>query len=118
MYISVCLRKNDRTLEFPLRILLAEDDSMLADATGRALTQTGHAVDKVKNGVDANAALSANQYDLVLLDIGLPKLDGFEVLKRLRSRGSTVPVLSMRLGGRSAKPSSTSTAPMIPKSEW
>lgn len=76
-----------------MRILLVEDDAMLADATARALTQSGHAVDVVRTGEDADAALAANRYDLVLLDIGLPQLDGFEVLKRLRARRSAVPVL-------------------------
>ncbi len=76
-----------------MRILLVEDDAMLAEATARALTQSGHAVDLVGTGEDADAALSANQYNLVILDIGLPRLDGFEVLKRLRARRSVVPVL-------------------------
>lgn len=76
-----------------VRILLVEDDDLLADAAARALTQSGHAVDVVRTGEDADAALAANQYHLVLLDIGLPRLDGFEVLKRLRARRNMVPVL-------------------------
>jgi two-component system OmpR family response regulator len=76
-----------------LRILLVEDDAMLADAVARALTQAAHAVDIATSGEEADRALSTITYDLVLLDLGLPGLDGFEVLKRLRARRSLVPVL-------------------------
>jgi two-component system OmpR family response regulator len=72
-----------------------EDDAMLADAVARALTQAAHAVDSVRSGEEADRALSSAEYDLVLLDISLPQIDGFEVLKRLRARRSTVPVLVM-----------------------
>ena len=78
-----------------MRILLVEDDAMLADAVARALTQSAHAVDVVNTGPDADKALLAAEYDVVVLDIGLPQLDGLEVLKRLRARRSTVPVLVM-----------------------
>jgi two-component system OmpR family response regulator len=76
-----------------VRILLVEDDEMLAEAVTRALTQSAHAVDVARSGEAADRALATSQYDLVLLDIGLPQLDGFEVLKRLRQRRSPVPVL-------------------------
>ena len=76
-----------------MRILLVEDDEMLAEAVSRALTQSAHAVDVARTGEAADRALATSQYDLVLLDIGLPQLDGFEVLKRLRQRRSAVPVL-------------------------
>jgi len=76
-----------------VRILLVEDDAMLADAVARALTQSAHAVDVARTGEDADSALVAFPYDLVVLDIGLPGLDGFEVLKRLRARRLAVPVL-------------------------
>lgn len=76
-----------------MRILLVEDDSLLADAVARSLTQSAHAVDVARSGEEADAALSAGEYDLVVLDIELPGLDGFEVLKRLRARRSVVPVL-------------------------
>ncbi len=78
-----------------MRILLVEDDAMLADAVARALTQSAHAVDVVNTGSDADKALLAAEYDVVVLDIGLPQLDGLEVLRRLRARRSTVPVLVM-----------------------
>jgi two-component system OmpR family response regulator len=76
-----------------MRILVAEDDAMLADAVARALSQSAHAVDIAHSGEDADRALAAIEYDLVLLDLGLPGLDGHEVLKRLRARRSRVPVL-------------------------
>jgi len=78
-----------------VRILLVEDDGMLADAIERALTQAAHAVDVVNSGEEADRALIAAEYELVLLDIALPRIDGLEVLRRLRARRSTVPVLIM-----------------------
>ena len=68
---------------------------MLAGAVARALRQSAHAVDASANGDEADQFLAANQYDLVLLDVGLPKRDGFEVLRRLRQRRNTVPVLML-----------------------
>ena len=76
-----------------MRILVVEDDSVLAAALTRALTQTAYAVDLVENGEDANRALDAVAYDLVVLDLALPKLDGLAVLRRLRDRRLRVPVL-------------------------
>ena len=76
-----------------MRILLAEDDRTIADGLGRSLRQTGYAVDWVTNGADADTALLTGTYDLVILDLGLPRLSGLEVLRRLRKRPSTVPVL-------------------------
>ena len=78
-----------------MRILLVEDDVMLAEAVMRALTQAAHVVDVARTGEDADHALSVTDYDLVLLDVGLPQIDGFEVLRRLRQRRSTVPVLML-----------------------
>ncbi len=76
-----------------MRILLAEDDRVIADGIGRALRRGGCALDHVDNGVDADAAVSSQPYDLLILDLGLPRLNGIEVLKRLRSRKSALPVL-------------------------
>ena len=78
-----------------MRILIVEDDAMLADAMSRALRQSAHMVHRAANGQDADRALVGNEYDLVLLDVGLPHLDGFEVLKRLRSRRNSVPVMML-----------------------
>ena len=76
-----------------MRILIAEDDRIIADGLSRALKKSGCAVDHVANGADADAALSTGTFDLLILDLGLPKLSGIDVLKRLRSRKSTLPVL-------------------------
>jgi len=77
----------------PMRILVVEDDRLLADAMTRALTQSAHAVDLAQSGEEADNALVANEYDLVVLDVGLPRVDGLEVLRRLRARRVRVPVL-------------------------
>ena len=76
-----------------MRILVAEDDAILADGLTRTLRQSGYAVDWVKTGVEADSALDANSFDLLILDIGLPKKSGLEVLRRLRGRDSRMPVL-------------------------
>ena len=66
---------------------------MLGDAIARALGQAAHAVDVARSGEDADHALTCGEYELVILDLGLPRMSGFEVLKRLRARRSTVPVI-------------------------
>ena len=76
-----------------MRILVVEDDAVLAAALTRALNQTAYAVDLAENGEDANRSLDSAAYDLVVLDLALPKVDGLAVLRRLRDRRSRVPVL-------------------------
>lgn len=76
-----------------MRVLLVEDDRMIGEAVLDALRQQGYAVDWVRDGVMADAALTAESYDLVLLDLGLPGRDGLQVLRSLRGRGSVTPVL-------------------------
>jgi len=76
-----------------MRILIAEDDPNLAESVQRALRKSGYAVDWASNGGEADAALGTQEFDLLILDISLPKLSGFEVLKRLRERDSRMPVL-------------------------
>ena len=76
-----------------MRILVVEDDSLLADGLTSALTRTGHAVVQAHSGRHADTLLTAEEYDLIVLDIGLPDIDGFEVLRRLRSRKSAANVL-------------------------
>lgn len=77
-----------------MRILIAEDDQVLADGLLRALRASGAAADHVASGREADAALLTNtEFDLLILDLGLPRMHGLEVLKRLRARGSTLPVL-------------------------
>jgi two-component system OmpR family response regulator len=76
-----------------MRVLLAEDDRMLADAVARALRQGAHSVEVAHDGREADGALASGGFDLVILDVNLPGMDGFEVLRRLRQRKSRVPVL-------------------------
>ena len=70
-----------------MRVLIVEDDPLLADGLTRSLRHSDFAVDSARDGEQADHVLSAQNYDLVILDLGLPKLDGFEVLRRLRRRG-------------------------------
>jgi len=74
-------------------VLLVEDDPLLGDGLRAGLGQAGFAVDWVRTGSDAVHALDAEAVAAVVLDLGLPDLSGFEVLRRLRARGNKVPVL-------------------------
>jgi len=76
-----------------MRIFIVEDDLVLADGLKNSLIQSGYAVDLVNNGSDADSVLIYQTFDLIVLDLGLPKLSGFEVLKRVRARGCKIPVL-------------------------
>jgi DNA-binding response OmpR family regulator len=76
-----------------MRILVVEDDPLLATGLTRLLTRAGHGVDHVSSGNLADSALRVVAYELVVLDIGLPDIDGFEVLRRLRKRTSSTNVL-------------------------
>lgn len=76
-----------------MRILIVEDDTQLADGLMASLEQVGYAVDWAKNGEEADYILSRQEYDLTVLDLGLPKMDGFQVLRRLREHKPQAPVL-------------------------
>jgi two-component system, OmpR family, response regulator len=76
-----------------MRVLLVEDDPALASSLNQGLKQMGFAVDLSQDGGEADAILSVRKFDAVVLDLGLPGLSGMEVLKRLRKRGATLPVL-------------------------
>ena len=76
-----------------MRLLLVEDDAMIGEAVLQVLRAEHYAVDWVRDGAMADAALKSEHYDLVLLDLGLPKRDGLDVLRALRQRGSALPVL-------------------------
>ncbi|MBP8119679.1 MAG: response regulator transcription factor [Burkholderiales bacterium] len=76
-----------------MRILVAEDDPLLADGLTLALRHAGYATDRVSDGKAADTALATQQFDLLILDIGLPGMDGFQVLKRVRERNLQLPVL-------------------------
>ncbi len=76
-----------------MRVLLVEDDGMIGEAIEHALHDAAYAVDRVVDGQAAIGAFAGQSYDLVLLDLGLPKKDGIEVLRTLRAKGDPVPVL-------------------------
>lgn len=76
-----------------LRILLVEDDELLASGLLLALHRAHYMVEHVRDGAAAVQALADNSFALVVLDLGLPRLDGTEVLKTVRARGNGVPVL-------------------------
>ena len=76
-----------------MRILLVEDHPQLAESVAQALRGAGWTVDLLHDGIAADLALASEDYALAILDVGLPRLDGFQVLARLRGRGKTLPVL-------------------------
>ena len=76
-----------------MRVLLVEDDGMIAQGLQTALRQGGFAVDWMDDGARASAALKTSAFDVVLLDLGLPRRDGIEVLRELRRRGDATPVI-------------------------
>lgn len=78
-----------------MRILVVEDDADLGDALVRRLRREGHAVDWQDDGKNADEVLRYQRYDLIVLDIGLPRRDGFAVLRALRARGELTPVLML-----------------------
>jgi DNA-binding response OmpR family regulator len=76
-----------------MRVLLVEDDVVLADGISRVLRGYGMVVDVVHNGLDADAMLQRIEVTVAVVDIGVPGIDGFEIVRRLRTRGSALPVL-------------------------
>jgi len=76
-----------------MRVLLVEDDALLGDGIRAGLVQIGFAVDWVKDGREAELAVSAQGYDAVILDLGLPRLPGLDVLRRARAAKNPVPIL-------------------------
>ena len=76
-----------------MRLLLVEDDAALGEGVRVGLHQEGYTVDWLRDGASAVHALLSESFDLVLLDLGLPRLDGIQVLQQLRARGCSVPVL-------------------------
>jgi two-component system, OmpR family, response regulator len=79
--------------DLDMHVLLVEDDLVLADGIARILRGHGMVVDVVNNGDDADRTLATREMSVAVLDIGLPGIDGFEVVRRLRARGSSLPVL-------------------------
>lgn len=76
-----------------MKLLLVEDDAILGDGLKRSLQQSGYAVDSTANGIEANTILAAQDYDLLILDLGLQARDGLEVLSKFRSHNQSTPVL-------------------------
>jgi DNA-binding response OmpR family regulator len=76
-------------------ILIVEDEKRISSFIEKGLSAAGYAPTVVENGVDALDYVSTGSFDLVLLDVGLPGIDGFEVLKRLRTRGETMPIIML-----------------------
>lgn len=85
-----CDRKSKKA---NMRVLLVEDDPIVADGLIRILQKSKYVVTHEANGKRADHLLTAHQYELVILDMGLPDMDGAEILRRLRHRGQKVPVL-------------------------
>jgi two-component system response regulator QseB len=82
-----------------MRLLLVEDDAMIGEGIRKGLRQEGFVVDWAQDGAAADAALRGEAYAVVLLDLGLPRKDGFTLLRELRSRKNRVPVLILTARG-------------------
>ena len=95
-----------------MRVLLVEDDPMIGASAQTGLRQDGFSVDWVRDGPAALAALAANPFDAVLLDLGLPGKSGDEVLKSIRRAGNDVPVLIINGANDPATPPSAGRAAM------
>ena len=78
-----------------MQLLVVEDDKPLSAALSQILRENGHTVDAVYNGADALDYLATENYDGVILDVMMPKVDGFSVLKRMREAGNKTPVLML-----------------------
>ena len=78
-----------------MRILLVEDDSRLANVIAKGLRENSYAVDAVQDGESGLYQASINDYDMIVLDVLLPKRDGYEVCRELRARGNTTPILML-----------------------
>lgn len=76
-----------------MRLLLVEDDELLGDAVKAGLTQFGYVVDWLKDGEAARAALKSESFELIILDLGLPKLSGLSLLQNIRHDGNSTPVI-------------------------
>jgi two-component system OmpR family response regulator len=88
-----CMPDTAKLRRITMRLLLVEDDTMIGEAVLQVLRAEHYAVDWVRDGALADMALKTEHYDLLLLDLGLPKRDGLDVLRALRLRRDTTPVL-------------------------
>ena len=109
-----------------MRLLFAEDERSLSRAVTVLLEKNGYSVDAVYDGAEALDWLETGNYDGVILDVMMPKADGFEVLRRMRARGDTTPVLMLtarsevddRCWDWTAARTTTSRNPSPPRSFW
>jgi two component transcriptional regulator, winged helix family len=109
-----------------MRVLLVEDDEMIGANLQQALEAAGWSVDWVRDGVFASNAWQEGGYTCVLLDLGLPREDGINVLRRARTRGDMTPVLVLtardtvqqRIQGWTVAPMTTYSNPLICKRFW
>lgn len=85
-----------------MRIVLIEDNEMLAGGVQKALADIGHSVDWLRDGLSADAFLSTGGADLAIVDINLPGMNGFEVVRAMRARGDPTPVLVLTARGETA----------------
>jgi DNA-binding response OmpR family regulator len=79
----------------PMRILLVEDNELQRDSLKSGLAATGYMIDAVADGEDGLRQATGNTYDLIILDVMLPRLSGLEILRRLRAEGRSTPVLML-----------------------
>src|SRR6476469_4335454 len=91
--VARCAARTPHQENGRMRLLLAEDTAQLSTWLARALRQSHFAVDCLRDRAEADRSLASEDYDAVILDLNLPRIDGLEVLRRLRQRGSRTPVL-------------------------
>ena len=92
-------RSSDYAITVSLRILIVEDEPILSKQLAAAATGAGYAVDCATDGEQADLLAHGEQYDAVILDLGLPKIDGLTLLRRWREAGVTTPVLILTARG-------------------
>lgn len=86
-----------------MRLLVIEDDATLSEGLRRALHRAGYSVDLARDGDEGLAAASAQTYGAILLDLGLPQVSGMNVLRALRDRGDTTPVIILTANDKSGQ---------------
>lgn len=86
-----------------MRVILVEDNLSLAKGIENALRDMGHAVDHLEDGIDADTFLQQQSADVAIIDINLPRLNGIEIIRRLRARGDALPVLILTARGKTSE---------------
>lgn len=89
--------------KFAMRVVLIEDNHSLAQGIENALKDRGHAVDHLDDGADGDSFLTAENADVAIIDINLPRLSGLEIIRRLRARGDATPVLVLTARGKTSE---------------